>query len=260
MEVMEKTKDAAVEIASDPRVNGSLPLYEDPRAVNSLTHRDVGVLVGPGDFEFAAKAPMVQLTVDEFERASLDYPIVFFGTDRQPYVVAGLEAERNLFVAEGNYRSDTYVPAYLRRYPFVFAREEGSDRLILCLDHASDRVVTMGDEGAVALFDGNEPTALTRQALEFCENYEAAQRRSRMLADLLAEYDLFESKRAHYTAPGETTATLLLEYWTVDRARLDALEAEKFLRLRDAGALPAIFAQIASQAKWDALAATRRVT
>ena len=254
----QKTTKPEAEASRGPKVSGSLPLYGEPQAINSITHRDVGVLVGPGDFQFAAKAPMIQLTVDEFERASLDYPIVFFGADRQAYAVTGLEAERNLFVAEGSYRPDAYVPAYLRRYPFVFAREEGSDTLLLCLDHGSDRVVEAGHPDAVALFEGNAPSALTRQALEFCENYEAAERRTRVLVDLLLEFELFEAKQAHYTAPGGTEATLLLEYLTIDRARLEALDPEQFLRLRTAGALPAIYAQIASQAKWEALVASNR--
>jgi hypothetical protein len=255
-EMKKKTKSATA-TPRGPKVSGSLPLYGEPQAINSVTHRDVGVIIGPGDFQFAAKTPIIQLTVDEFERASLDYPIVFFGTDRQPYAVTGLEAERNLFVAEGIYRGDAYVPAYLRRYPFVFARDEGSDALILCLDHESDRVAKAGERGALPLFEGDEPTAVTRQALEFCENYEAAQNRTRALIDLLVESDLLEAKKAHYTAPGESEPTLLLEYLAIERARLEALDSERFLRLRAAGALPAIYAQIASQAKWEALAASR---
>ena len=246
------------EVATGPQVNGSLPLYADPRAVHSVTHQDVAVRVGPTDFAFAAKAPIVQLTVDEFERAALDYPIVFVGTDRQPFVVTGLQGERSLFVVDGQYRADAYVPAYLRRYPFVFAKDEGSDALILCLDHASDRVAAVGDEGALPLFEGHEPTALTRQALEFCDNYEAASARTQILIGLLADLDLFEAKQVHYTAPTGGEPQLLLEFQTIDRQRFEALDAEAFLRLRDAGALPAIYAQIASQAKWDALVATLR--
>ncbi|WP_324699235.1 SapC family protein [Novosphingobium aerophilum] len=245
---------------AEPQVNGSLPLYREPRPVHSVTHADAAVVVAPTDFGFAATAPMIQLTVDEFERAALDYPILFFGEDRQPYVVTGLEAERNLFVSEGRYQAGAYIPAYLRRYPFVFARDEGSDRLILCLDHASGRVANRGDEDSVVLFEKGEPTELTLQALRFCENYEAAQARTRVLIALLDELDLFEPKRVHYTAPNSTEPSLLVEYVTVNRARFEGLDSEQFLRLREAGALPAIHAQIASQAKWDALAAVARDT
>lgn len=255
-----KSAGTAAPATSGPQVNGSLPLYRDPRPVNSATHADAAVIVAPTDFGFAAGAPMVQLTVDEFERAGLDYPILFFGEDRQPYAVTGLEAEHNLFVSEGRYQNGAYIPAYLRRYPFVFARDEGSDRLILCLDHASGRVSDKDAEDAVRLFEGAEPTELTLQALRFCESYEAAQARTGVLIALLDELDLFEIKRVHYTAPEAAEPSLLVEFRTIDRTRFEALSAEQFLRLRDAGALPAIHAQIASQAKWDALAAVTRAT
>jgi len=244
---------ATTEVIGGPKVNGSLPLYAEPRAVHSVTHRDVAVRVGGGDFGFAAKAPMVQITVDEFERAALDYPIVFFGDDRQPFVVSGLELDRNVFVKDGHYVAGAYIPAYLRRYPFVFARDEGSDALVLCLDHASDRVTVAGEPGAEKLFDGQEPTALTRQALNFCESYEAADARTKAFVTLVGELGLFESKQAHYTAPGAATPTLLLEHFTIDRARLDDLSAEDFSRLRDARVVSSAYAQIASQANWEVL-------
>lgn len=239
-------------------VNGTMPLYSDPRPVHSRTHGDVAVLVGPIDFAFADTAPLVQVTVDEFERAALDYPIVFFGADRQPYAITGLEPGHNLFVTDGTYRADAYVPAYLRRYPFVFARNEGGPSLILCLDHASSRVVPAGTEGAVKLFEGDEVTELTQQALRFCENYEGAQVRTRVLDALLTQYDLLEPKRVHYTPLGGGEPQLLLEFQTIARDKVEALDDEAFLALRKAGALPAIHAQIASQAKWDALAAALR--
>ena len=74
-EIKEKTKKPAAEVAQGPQVNGSLPLYADPQAVHSVTHADVAVRVGATDFGFAAKAPLIQLTVEEFERAALDYPV-----------------------------------------------------------------------------------------------------------------------------------------------------------------------------------------
>jgi SapC len=254
-----KNKKARAE-AQGPQVNGSLPLYAAPQAVHSITHRDVAVHTGAGSFAFAERAPIVEITVDEFERAALDFPIVLVGESLHPYVVMGLDAERNQFVSEGEYRPGAYVPAYLRRYPFVFARDEGSEALILCLDHASDRVAKAGETGALPLFDGDEPTALTRQALQFCENYEAARGRTDVLLGLLREFDLVEPRQANHVATEGAEPTLLLEYFTIDTAKLDALEADRFERLRTAGALPAIYAQIASQANWQVLAINRAAT
>lgn len=248
-----KSAANGVAVVERPRVSGNLPLYADPRAVHSDAHRDVGVRVGPADYAFAGRTPMVQVTVDEFERAALDYPIVFFGADRQPYVVTGLEPDRNLFVTDGWYRTAAYIPAYLRRYPFVFAQDEGSDALILCLDHASDRVAAKGEPDTQALFEDEAPTATTRQALQFCEGYEAANRRTRAFVALVEELALLEGKQAHYAAPGAQTPTLLLDYWTIDRAKLDALSPDGLAKLREAGFLAAVYGVVASQAQWEIL-------
>jgi hypothetical protein len=239
------------------QVNGAMPLYAEPKAIHSVTHRDVAVQTGDASFRFAEKAPIVEITVDEFERAALDFPIVFVGETFQPFAVMGLAADQNQFVREGSYRPGVYVPAYLRRYPFVFARDEGSDALILCLDHASDRVAKAGETGVMPLFEGEEPTALTRQAIQFCENYEAARGRTGVLIDLLREFDLLEARQANHVVTDGAEPTLLLEYCSIDVAKLDALDAEAFQRLRAAGALPAIYAQIASQANWQVLALAR---
>ncbi|OAN62341.1 SapC family protein [Sphingomonas sp. TDK1] len=251
-----KTKKPPTE-EQGAQVNGAMPLYDAPQAVHSVTHREISVRTGEGSFSFAEKAPIIEVTVDEFERAALDFPIVFVGESLQPFVIMGLEADQNQFVSAGSYRPGVYVPAYLRRHPFVFARDEGSDALILCLDHASDRVVKAGDTGAMPLFDGGEPTALTRQALQFCENYEAARARTLVLIGLLRELDLLEARQATRAGAEGEDATLLLEYQTIDVAKLDALDPDGFQRLRAAGALPAIYAQLASQANWQVLAVTR---
>lgn len=251
---MRKSKTVADAPTTDgPSINGSLPLYAQPRAVNSVTHQATAVRTGPGDYAFADKAPMVQITAEEFERAALDYPIVFFGDDRQPYVVTSLGIDSNLFVSDGAYRNGAYIPAYLRRYPFVFARDEGSDALILCLDEASDRVAAKGEAEAEPLFDGDEPSALTRQALSFCESYEGATARTRAFVQLIDELGLFEEQQAQYTPPGSDTSTLLLAYATVDRARLEALGADDFQKLRDAGFVGPAYAVVASQAQWEVL-------
>ncbi|MES2988824.1 MAG: SapC family protein [Pseudomonadota bacterium] len=249
---MPKSKGGAGEAAlvEGPKVSGSLPLYAEPRAVNSITHKSVALRTGQGDYFFAAKMPLVQVTVDEFERAMLDYPIVFFGDDRQPFVVTSVELEKNQFVSDGEYRTGAYIPAYLRRYPFVFAKDEGSDALILCLDQASNRLAAAGEADTEALFDGDTPTALTQQALSFCESYEGASARTRAFIDLVDELGLLERQSAKYTPPASDTSTLLLEYLTIDRARLDALDAESFQKLRDAQFVGAAYAVAASQAQW----------
>lgn len=245
---------ATAAATNDLALSGAMPLYGEPRPVTAATHSDHAILPGPDDYTFAAKTALVPITVDEFAAAALHYPILFFGPERRAFVVTGLVADRNLFVSdEGAYAPGAYVPAYLRRYPFAFARD-AEDRLrVLCLDETSPRVGTTADEGARSLFDGDQPTDLTQQALAFCQDMEAAETRTTMLVALLDGHNLLQPQQAHQNAGG--TSTLLLDYLTIDPAKLEALSDDAFVEVRRTGALPAIYAQILSGANWGTLQA-----
>mgnify|MGYP002144979420 CR=1 FL=1 len=68
---------------------------------------------------------MTPLTVTEFANAALSFPIIFVGDEKTPVAALGLNAGENLFIdAEGAYDTGVYIPAYIRRYPFVFSRSD----------------------------------------------------------------------------------------------------------------------------------------
>ena len=238
-----------------PSVTGALPLYADARPVLAHTHKDHAIKDLPTSYAFAAKAPLIPITVDEFAAAGLDYPIVLVGPANAAFVVTGLAPEQNLFVdADGAYAPGAYIPAYLRRYPFVFARDEGDTLRILCLDESSPQVGTTSDEGARALFQGEgEATDLTKQAMAFCQAFEDAERRTRLLGEMLTTHALLEGRQAHHNQ--SETSTLLIDYRTVDPATFDALADDAFLELRHKGALIPVMAMIASGQNWQKLAA-----
>ena len=217
-----------------PSVTGGLPLYVDARPVLATTHHDHAIKDVPTSYAFAAKAPLIPITVDEFAAASQDYPIVLVGPDNAAFVVTGLAPEQNLFVdADGAYAPGAYIPAYLRRYPFVFARDESDTLRILCLD-----------EG--------EATDRTILSMAFCQAVEDAERRTRLLGDLLTTHALLEGRQAHHNQGA--TSTLLIDYKTVEPGKLDALADEAFLDLRHKGALTPVMAMLASNQNWQKLA------
>ena len=124
---------------------------------------------------FLAKAHAIPLTSEEFVAAQRDYPIVFTN-DAVPTPIAlmGLNEGVNVFVDdEGVMHTDAYVPAYVRRYPFLLARlRPDADELSLCFDPAADAIGPF-DDGA-PLFEDGQPSESTRAVLEFCEHFEKA--------------------------------------------------------------------------------------
>lgn len=241
-----------------PIVVGSAPLYAGATPLQPARHADAAILAD-APFHFAAKTPTVPITVDEFERAALDYPIVFFGPARRAVIVDGLSPTRNLFVnADGRYRQGAYVPAYLRRHPFVLARDEGEAQWVVCLDERSERLVVRDDPDAMPLFADGRPTPVTQEAIAFCRAFEDAMRRTEAFTLLLDELDLFEPRQAHYRprlADGSLAEpTLLLDYVAVSRERLDALAPDAQRRIHDSGMTAALWAHVLSAANWDVLA------
>ncbi|MDF0489168.1 SapC family protein [Sphingomonas sp. H39-1-10] len=234
-------------------LHGALPLYERIAILDARRHGDRALLPGEARYRFAGAAPLIAVTTDEFERAALDYPILFFAAEREAVVVTGLSADRNLFVApDGRYAPGAYVPAYLRRHPFTLARREHADTNVICIDEASDRIVPVGTPGATALFERGRPTALVQEAIGMCNAVDAAEGRTRAFVAMLDELGLLEPRRAYHTPPGGER-TLVVEYDAVSRAKLDALAPAAFMKLRDQGALAWIYAHMLSAGNWDVL-------
>jgi hypothetical protein len=196
-----------------------LPLfYQDPRPLNATAHGQLRLK--DGDQSFAARTNAAPLTVVEFASAARHYPVVFTeGETPFPAAALGLGPD-NCLVAEGRWAEGVYVPAYVRRYPFVFI-EAGGDNLMLGIDVASDRVIDGGEEGA-ALFDGGKPSALTEGAMAFCREFHAQHLQTRAFVAALAEHDLLVSRQAD-AKPADGRPLTLGGFQVVDQAKFAAL-------------------------------------
>jgi hypothetical protein len=93
--------------------------------------------------------------------------------------------------------------------------------------------------------------------MEFCNNFEQERQRTMSFVALLKDLDLFELKTANFTPP-RPDGTLgepqkIAEYYGVSEEKLLRLEADKYLLLRDNGALAQIHAHLISLVGWDRL-------
>ena len=135
---------------------------------------------------FLAGTHAVPITIDEFVTAQRYYPIVFsVGENPVPLALMGLNEGVNVFLdADGKLLGETYIPAYIRRYPFMLARTNpNADELSLCFDPHSGLV---GDyEDGNPLFDDGQVSETTTAILKFCEEFElSAQRTTAFMAEL----------------------------------------------------------------------------
>jgi hypothetical protein len=194
----------------------------------------------------------VPVNAVEFAPLSLHYPVVFAAGTNPPAAIAvlGLRRDRNLFVdADGAWAADTYIPSYVRRYPFILARNDDGSEFTLCLDMASDKV---SNKAETPLFENGEAAEIARKALEFCMAFQREARESEAMLAKIAEHDLLVQNEGRFTLPSGEVLTVN-DFRVVEEERLNALSDEAFLDLRRAGALPVIYCHLLSMRNWPAL-------
>jgi hypothetical protein len=227
--------------------NNALPIfYNDLIPLNSQEH---------GDFRFRASdsAPFltnqhaVPLTVDEFITAQRFVPIIFSsGNDPVPLALMGLNEGINTFLDdEGKLRGPTYVPAYVRRYPWMLAKlRPDSDELSLCFDPTSPTIGQF-DEGDLLLEDG-KPTDLTTNILKFCEEFEqSAARTGQFVADLKG-LDLLMDGEVSIQMPNNDQPFVYRGFQMVNEEKLRDMRGDQLRKISQNGMLPLIHAHLFS--------------
>ncbi len=249
----------------NPNLKGSVMFYKQPELLSKEQHGTLGVNVSPTRFGFALGSNLCPLTVQEFAPASTCYPVIFVGQDYNPVAVFGLNETQNLFATpEKGFEVDAYVPAFIRRYPFVLAQPDAgapaseSDRMLVGIDRGYEFIA---ENGTYRFFDDNgEPSEYTQRCMQFCNDFETQVRSTRQFVAMLKELDLFEQRNTTYTpqnqdgtAAGEPQ--LVAEYFGISDEKLKALPKDKLAELVSNGALQQIYAHTNSLFNWDRLMA-----
>jgi hypothetical protein len=245
------------QIPGSGQLAGTVLFYGSPEPLSIELHGALGVNRTEKPYAFVSRTHVVPLTVTEFAAAALSYPIVFVGDAKTPLAVMGLNDGSNLFVsALGDFRAEAYIPAFVRRYPFVFANDDANERLILCIDRSAPFISANAE---VPFFEAGQPSAYTQNAMQFCNDFEGERRRTESFVEMLKELDLFEVREAVFTPTNpdgsQGAPQKLADYFSVSEEKLKKLPAEKYVELRDNGALGQIYAHIISLLGWDKLIA-----
>jgi hypothetical protein len=179
------------------------------------------------------------------------YPIVFsVGDNPIPIALFGLNEGVNVFLDEDGRPLDTsiYIPAYVRRYPFLLARlRPDSDELSLCFDPTANAVGDF-DEGQ-ALFDGDVPSEATKAILQFCEQFEAAGQRTAAFVEELTKADLLMDGEVAIQPEGFQQPFVYRGFRMVDEEKLRNLRGDELRRMNQNGILPLLYAHLFSLAE-----------
>jgi len=197
-----------------------------------------------------AQAHAIPVTVDEFALLQRTYPIVFsVGENPVPLALMGLNEGVNTFLDDkGMLTEPVYLPAYLRRYPFLLAQlAEGSDELSLCVDPTSG-VIGDGADGD-AIFDGDQPSERIKQILDFCEQFEAAGQRTGAFMGELVKSGLLMDGEVAIQPDGSEQPFIYRGFQMVDEEKLRDMRGDELRKMNQNGMLPLIFAHLFSLAQ-----------
>ena len=197
-----------------------------------------------------ASVHAIPLTVDEFALAQRNYPIIFStGENPVPLALMGLHEGTNTFFDEHGQINDpsAYIPAYIRRYPFLLARlSEESDQLSLCYDPSSGAISK--NDGGFPLFDGDQPSEQISGILQFCEQFEqAGQRTGAFMAELTASGLLMEGEVA-IQPEGSEQPFVYRGFQMIDEDKLRNLRGDELRKLNQNGMLAMMMAHLFSLA------------
>ncbi len=237
---------------TEEKAPSMLPLfYTSPAPLDKVKHVNLG-LNANFSLDFAKGINAVPVNLIELPQICHYYPVAFSPDENAtPVAILGLRDKENLFVNEkGEWAAGTYIPAYIRRYPFIFSELPNTEQLTLCVD-MNDKVVS---EDSTQKFFNEDGTAtdLATNALEFCKSYHAAAQQTIEFSKALAESGLLVDRQAEIEVKGGKRISFS-GFRILDEKKFTSLSDEEFLKWRQKGWLPFLYAHLFSGGQWQRL-------
>ncbi len=187
------------------------------------------------------------MTIDEFVAAQRFFPIVFsVGDNPVPLALMGLNEGVNVFLDEsGRLLGEPYVPAYIRRYPFMLARlRPDAEELSLCFDPQSG-IVGEFEEGTPLFVDG-EVSETTQAILKFCEEFELSAQRTNAFMTELQTSGLLMDGEAAVQVNGQEQPFIYRGFQMVSEEKMRELRGDELRKMNQNGMLSLIMAHLFS--------------
>ena len=226
-----------------------LPLfYKNPEPLEASKHAGLSLKKNFG-FKFTASANAVPINIVEMPQVCQFYPIAFSpDANATPVAILGLRDNENLFVdANGRWLENAYIPAYVRRYPFIFSEMPGTDRLSLCVD-MNDEIIEKSDKQPFFNAEGGG-SDLAQNALNFCKSYHAAAQQNVAFSKALQDSGLLIEREAQINvADGKRIS--FSGFKIISPEKLAELSDKDFLKWRENDWLSRIYDHFHSAGRW----------
>ena len=190
----------------------------------------------------------IPLTIEEFPLVQRHMPIVFsVGDEAIPLALMGLNEGVNVFIDDsGKAIGDGfYVPAYIRRYPYMLARlRPDAQELSLCFDPTSEAIGPFED--GQPLFEDGQPTQATKDILQFNETFEQAGQRTQAFMAELREMELLMDGEVSIQPEGAQQPFIYRGFQMVNEQKFQDLRGDQLRKMSQSGMLPLLYAHMFS--------------
>jgi hypothetical protein len=205
--------------------------YRNPVALDRTAHKNVR-LYPISNARFAAKSAAVPLVTAEFAEACLEYPVVFMKTADgwAAVAVTGLAATENFFINDKGEWTGRYVPASVRRYPFLLAKRDDG-QLGVSVDQDCEQLIDIVQNHGEAnqsgvgerLFDdAGEPSPAMQSIMNMLSDYHAQSEATSAFVQRLADAKLLTEANLQINLTDGRKAALK-GAWIVNEADMNTL-------------------------------------
>jgi hypothetical protein len=229
-----------------------LLIYENAVPLSVRKHGEWSLDTGK-NYNFARKVNSVPLMAVEFLSAAAEYPIVFGGQGDKvmPAAILGLRGEQNLYLNDEGEWQAKYIPAFVRRYPFVFSSSDEGKTFALCIDESFPGFNPEG-RGERLFTDEKKPSPYVDNVLKFLQQYQVEFARTQAFCKKLKDLNLLEPMQAQVSLEGGERIALT-GFSVVDRARLKTLSTDAIADLLRSDELELLYAHLASMRNFAAM-------
>ena len=236
-------------------MSNPLPLfYKNIVPLSSIIHKNHYIEYS-NKYEFAKSTNSTYIANIEFTKAAREYPIVFAmekDNSIYPVVLLGLDKDQNLFLdKDGNWLA-TYIPAYVRRYPFILAKtQDNADNYTICIDDQYSGFNT-SKKGEKLFGRSGTYSDQLKKSIEFLREYNNHTQVTAAFCAKLKELNLLEPmKLSVKTNDGRELS--MVGFMGVNRGRLKSLPVDRVIELFKTDQLELIYLHLASLANVEVL-------
>jgi hypothetical protein len=228
--------------------------YRDVVPLSRERHKDWYVDMAQG-YGFTNETNSIYIAGTEFPMVSREYPIVFAKDGAEnlvPVALLGLRQNQNLMVGADGQWLGSYIPAYIRRYPFILANaDEQANSFAVCIDESFSGFNTAG-EGNRLITDDGEHGEILSNSVKFLEEFHKHSEITSTFCKAVAEAELVESMQANFSMKSGSSFSLAGLY-CVPRNKIKALPAEQLKLFAERDYLDLLYLHIYSLSNMDKL-------